>query len=96
MKPSLLSLPSELRLNIYRHLLPTICDDKDTIYNMRLINRQIREEYDHEALNIVTEHFKTEDPIITVDLRSWFPGGKIWQREFFAAWLLRFLRVLEG
>jgi hypothetical protein len=45
-----ISLPSELRLAIYAHLLPTR-NDEPTAYNIRLVCRQLKEEFDKEIID---------------------------------------------
>ena len=65
--PSLLSLPPKIRLQIYRYLVPTALLESSplghrmfssTSYNLSLICRQMKTEYEHEAVKDIKEYFK--------------------------------------
>ena len=58
-KGSFLSLPSEIRLNIYHHLIPTSRDDERTFYAVRLLCRQIKKEYEHEVEQLAISYVKS-------------------------------------
>lgn len=55
-----LALPAELRIKIYKHLVPTYANDKppSTYAGLRLTNRQIRSEFDHEFLKAHANRLK--------------------------------------
>lgn len=69
MAPTLLSLPSELRLGIYRYLLPNQNVDipsteshpiyDHSIYNIRLVCHQLQNEYDHEVVKDIAKYHET-------------------------------------
>ena len=79
--PTLLTLPSEIRLLIYQHTIPsshfflTLNDEKIT-YRMRLICRQVKAEYEHEARRLVIRYFDPNAKGNVTDIR-WFISHKM-------------------
>lgn len=56
MAPKLLTVPSELCLRVYRHLLPTLNTETSPNYNIRLVCRQIKTEFDHEVVKDISNY----------------------------------------
>ena len=63
-RPTFLSLPTEIRLQVYSYLTPPALTKYllATACNLRLVCHQIKSEYEHIAKNAIFAHFKKNNP----------------------------------
>ena len=53
-----LSLPAEIRVKVYQHLIPTAISDRPTFEALRLVSKRVKSEYEHETEVVFKEYFK--------------------------------------
>ena len=53
---TLLTLPAEIRIQIYSYLLPTPRFNANSIYQLRLVCHQFKSEFEHEVSKMIDDY----------------------------------------